>query len=150
MNFYSLWQPVRINAGSGGSKLANGAAFFINGTGLQYTTAPNGTEEENEFRGWIGELTLLCLHGTGLMVQPLQCAIGGMADRSYSGGMMPRVRCRGPVRMSSWCRYIFEVLLARSTRRTREIVFSGWRKGRAIVGIVDQCRGIGELEPPVL
>lgn len=50
---YAAWEPVRINAGDGGTSM-DGSGFFINATGFQWTSAPgkNGTESD-EFGGWL-------------------------------------------------------------------------------------------------
>ena len=50
---YAAWQPVRINAGDGGTS-AYGTGFFINSTGFQWTShaGKNGTESD-EFGGWL-------------------------------------------------------------------------------------------------
>lgn len=64
MVFYTTWQPVRINAGGGPSAPNGESGFYINSTGLQWTSAPNqkpgGTG--NQFGGWLGEF-LTCLLG---------------------------------------------------------------------------------------
>lgn len=50
---YSSWQPVRINAGSGGNG-EDVSNFFINATGLQWTTTPNKPGSPDDmFGGWI-------------------------------------------------------------------------------------------------
>ncbi|KAF2723839.1 hypothetical protein K431DRAFT_282532 [Polychaeton citri CBS 116435] len=48
---YTAWQPVRINAGQGVVDEYSG--FFINGTGLQWSTAPESEASRNLFGGWI-------------------------------------------------------------------------------------------------
>lgn len=53
-NFYAAWQPVRVNAGVSGTQ-PSVSGFFINETGLQWTTALNAPGTFNdEFGGWIG------------------------------------------------------------------------------------------------
>ncbi|CAK3932297.1 Hypothetical predicted protein [Lecanosticta acicola] len=51
-NFYAGWEPVRLNADVGSSFETNG--FFINGTGLQWTsnTAQAGSSSD-AFGGWL-------------------------------------------------------------------------------------------------
>lgn len=53
--FYSSWQPVRVNAGVGGpSPFVSG--FFINETGLQWTGNPSAPGSQTDaFGGWLGE-----------------------------------------------------------------------------------------------
>lgn len=51
VNFYAAWQPVRINAGGAATEQG---AFWINGTGLQWTNAGSGTTRSS-FGGWYGE-----------------------------------------------------------------------------------------------
>lgn len=50
---YAAWEPVRIDVGSGGNTTV-ASGFFINGTGLQWTSSAgqNGTEGD-EFGGWL-------------------------------------------------------------------------------------------------
>jgi hypothetical protein len=50
--YYSGWQPVRIDAGAGGSLRGLGEGFFINSTGLQWNSNP-GQPAIDEFGGWI-------------------------------------------------------------------------------------------------
>lgn len=50
---YSGWQPVRIDAGAGGSTRGDGDGFFINSTGLQWNSSPGGDPALNAFGGWI-------------------------------------------------------------------------------------------------
>lgn len=54
---YSAWQPVRIDAGSGANRPKSNSGFYLNATGLQWTSAlgqaPAGAG--NEFGGWLGE-----------------------------------------------------------------------------------------------
>ncbi|KAK4987052.1 hypothetical protein LTR66_001544 [Elasticomyces elasticus] len=51
VNFYAAWEPVRINAGFGAPNYPY-SGFFINNTGLQWTTSPGGSEGQNGFGGW--------------------------------------------------------------------------------------------------
>lgn len=53
--FYSAWQPVRVNAGVGGDGYAE-SGFFMNETGLQWTAnvaAPGSPNDQ--FGGWLGK-----------------------------------------------------------------------------------------------
>jgi hypothetical protein len=51
---YTAWQPVRINAGSGYSGLEV-SGFFLNETGLQWSTTPDSPGgNSDEFGGWLG------------------------------------------------------------------------------------------------
>lgn len=52
--FYAAWQPVRMNAGvSGTDQDVDG--FFLNETGLQWTTTPATPGGSNDvFGGWLG------------------------------------------------------------------------------------------------
>lgn len=50
---YSGWQPVRIDAGAGGSSRGDGDGFFINSTGLQWNSSPGGDPALDAFGGWI-------------------------------------------------------------------------------------------------
>jgi len=50
VNFYSAWEPVRIN---GGGFSTEQGGYYINGTGLQWTTSPNNTRGGDGFGGWI-------------------------------------------------------------------------------------------------
>ncbi|KAK6431889.1 hypothetical protein LTR95_011942 [Oleoguttula sp. CCFEE 5521] len=51
---YAAWEPVRIDVGQGGiSARGWGDGFFINGTGLQWTSSTTGDEETNSFAGWM-------------------------------------------------------------------------------------------------
>lgn len=50
---YSGWQPVRIDAGAGGSSRGDGEGFFINSTGLQWNSSPGGDPALDAFGGWI-------------------------------------------------------------------------------------------------
>lgn len=57
--FYSSWQPVRVNAGVGGSGYTV-SGFFMNETGLQWTGNPAAAGSPNdEFGGWLGECLIL-------------------------------------------------------------------------------------------
>lgn len=50
---YAGWQPVRIDAGYGGSSnRGNGEGFFTNSTGLQWSSNP-GDAALDTFGGWI-------------------------------------------------------------------------------------------------
>ena len=55
-NFYAAWEPVELNAGGGESDPKGYSGYWINGTGLQWTSdlseAP--TSKLNEFGGWLG------------------------------------------------------------------------------------------------
>jgi len=55
VNFYAAWEPVRINAGLGGKEESGlNSGFFINATGLQWTSAVvPGVNDE--FGGWLSE-----------------------------------------------------------------------------------------------
>ncbi|TKA76132.1 hypothetical protein B0A55_03244 [Friedmanniomyces simplex] len=56
VNFYAAWQPVRINAGGGSTSSDYGieTGFFINTTGLQWTSSPgNAGTAQDEFGGWL-------------------------------------------------------------------------------------------------
>lgn len=59
--FYATWQPVEINAGGGASAPKGGSGFFINETGLQWTSALSQKPGSpgNYFGGWLGEPFLL-------------------------------------------------------------------------------------------
>lgn len=48
VNFYAGWEPVRINAGDGEGR------FFMNSTGLQWTSAPGLSAAEDGFGGEFG------------------------------------------------------------------------------------------------
>ena len=51
---YTGWQPVRIDAGAGGSSTrGDGDGFFINSTGLQWSSAPGANATLDTFGGWI-------------------------------------------------------------------------------------------------
>lgn len=51
--FYSAWQPVELNAGATGSRY-DVTGFFINETGLQWTSSPEQVGTENDqFGGWL-------------------------------------------------------------------------------------------------
>jgi hypothetical protein len=51
--FYSSWQPVRVDAGVGGSDYEV-SGFFINETGLQWTSNPTAPGTANDaFGGWL-------------------------------------------------------------------------------------------------
>lgn len=50
---YSGWQPVRIDAGAGSSSRGLGEGFFINSTGLQWSSAPGANTSLDSFGGWI-------------------------------------------------------------------------------------------------
>jgi len=52
---YSGWQPVRIDAGEAksSSPRGKGDGFFINSTGLQWTSAPGANPAIDTFGGWI-------------------------------------------------------------------------------------------------
>lgn len=51
---YTGWQPVRIDAGAGGtSSRGDGEGFFINSTGLQWSSAPGANATLDSFGGWI-------------------------------------------------------------------------------------------------
>ncbi len=57
VNFYAAWQPVRINVGGGSTSSDYGieTGFFINSTGLQWTSSPgNAGAAQDEFGGWLG------------------------------------------------------------------------------------------------
>lgn len=45
-NFYSSWEPVRVNAGG------SPGGYFFNATGLQWNTSPS-QPAETEFGGWM-------------------------------------------------------------------------------------------------
>lgn len=55
--FYTAWQPVRINAGFGSSMPKGSSGFWINGTGLQWTSELDHKPSSlgNAFGGWFGE-----------------------------------------------------------------------------------------------
>jgi hypothetical protein len=58
--FYAAWEPVRMNAGVGGSDVSV-SGFFLNSTGLQWTTSVDAPGSANDaFGGWIGEFPCLC------------------------------------------------------------------------------------------
>jgi len=48
-NLYAAWEPVRISVAENDGL----GAYYINATGLQWTSAPVGTPRGNEFGGWI-------------------------------------------------------------------------------------------------
>lgn len=51
--FYAAWQPVRINAGTGGTSSEN-SGFFVNNTGLQWTSLPGTPGAVGDtFGGWL-------------------------------------------------------------------------------------------------
>jgi hypothetical protein len=50
---YSGWQPVRIDAGAGGSSRGDNSGFFINATGLQWDSSAGVDAAPNAFGGWI-------------------------------------------------------------------------------------------------
>ena len=57
VNFYAAWQPVRINVGGGSTSSDYGieTGFFINSTGLQWSSSPgNAGAAQDEFGGWLG------------------------------------------------------------------------------------------------
>lgn len=54
VNIYAAWQPVRINVGV---EPGNYSAFFVNETGLQWTTSATGIPDS--FGGWYGKLASL-------------------------------------------------------------------------------------------
>jgi hypothetical protein len=58
-NFYAAWQPVRVNAGGGySSPFVSG--FFVNETGLQWTSTPGEPgARDDRFGGWLGESLFL-------------------------------------------------------------------------------------------
>jgi len=68
---YSGWQPVRIDAGAGGSSRGIGEGFFLNSTGLQWNSAPGADSARDAFGGWIvcdwwhGESQRTFLHSDG-------------------------------------------------------------------------------------
>ena len=47
VNFYSAWEPVRINAGSSED------GFFINSNGLQWNQDPSNPASNSSFGGWL-------------------------------------------------------------------------------------------------
>lgn len=51
--FYAQWQPVEVNAGASGNGFTV-SGFFINETGLQWTSSPSaiGTSSDS-FGGWL-------------------------------------------------------------------------------------------------
>lgn len=50
---YAGWQPVRLNAGTGGSG-TEVSGFFINSTGLQWTSTPEKPgSSDDAFGGWL-------------------------------------------------------------------------------------------------
>jgi hypothetical protein len=54
-NAYAAWQSVGLNAGGGYSGLYV-SGFFINETGLQWTSTPEQPGSANDiFGGWLGE-----------------------------------------------------------------------------------------------
>ncbi|KAI7284826.1 hypothetical protein KC345_g2104 [Hortaea werneckii] len=54
VNFYADWQPVRINAGMGTSNYGTTNGFYINDTGLQWSSSPGTTlPSVNSFGGWL-------------------------------------------------------------------------------------------------
>ena len=53
--FYSAWQPVRLNAG-GYSSDPSASGFFLNETGLQWSSTPDAPGASGDtFGGWLGE-----------------------------------------------------------------------------------------------
>lgn len=51
---YAGWQPVRLDAGYGGSSSrGDGEGFFINSTGLQWNSSPGGEPDLDAFGGWV-------------------------------------------------------------------------------------------------
>lgn len=58
VNFYAAWEPVRINAGNGSTNSDYGieTGFFINSTGLQWTSSVGSAGSEGDaFGGWLGK-----------------------------------------------------------------------------------------------
>jgi hypothetical protein len=58
VNLYAAWQPVRINAGGGSTTSDYGieTGFFINETGLQWSSVPSDVSSaEDVFGGWLGK-----------------------------------------------------------------------------------------------
>ena len=58
VNFYAAWQPVRIDAGAGSNDSSYGIqdGFFINDTGLQWSSSPgNAGTPQDLFGGWLGK-----------------------------------------------------------------------------------------------
>ncbi|RMX88652.1 hypothetical protein D0869_01466 [Hortaea werneckii] len=54
VNFYADWQPVRINAGLGTSSFGTTSGFYINDTGLQWSSSPGSSLSSlNAFGGWL-------------------------------------------------------------------------------------------------
>ncbi|KAK4574880.1 hypothetical protein LTR86_001722 [Recurvomyces mirabilis] len=56
VNFYAAWEPVRVFVGSGSNSSEYGVqnGFFINETGLQWTSAPHGAGGAADyFGGWL-------------------------------------------------------------------------------------------------
>lgn len=47
VNFYSAWEPVRVNAGDGQP------SFFFNSSGLQWNENPSVPADQNAFGGWL-------------------------------------------------------------------------------------------------
>lgn len=52
---YAAWEPVRLDAGLGSWPNSIGA-FFINSTGLQFSSAP-GSIADDQYAGWLGKTT---------------------------------------------------------------------------------------------
>ena len=52
-NLYFGWQPIEINAGSGGTT-GQTTGFFFNDTGLQWSSA-NELSGYDTFQGWLSK-----------------------------------------------------------------------------------------------
>ena len=55
VNFYASWQPVRINAGLDTDDSGESGGFFINDTGLQWSSNNGQNAADDEFGGWLGK-----------------------------------------------------------------------------------------------
>ena len=76
VNSYAAWEPVRINSAADSGT----GAFYINATGLQWTSAPVGSPRGNTFDGWIvcnwwyGVPQLFARFPFGSSTTPCSCA----------------------------------------------------------------------------
>jgi hypothetical protein len=121
-NFYAAWQPVRVRAGGGYSD-SYISGFFINETGLQWTSTPErpGVRDDG-FGGWLGESSFIGVsdsRGRMCLLTKIntQCVLGGTASRNCSSAsatttIVPR-QFRAAL-MSSSCRSTSERRRGRS------------------------------------